>query len=1010
MDSSLMAPADNSALVIGGGIAGIGAALDLASAGRKVYLIDRAPAPGGLLPLLDRQFPTNDCQICLLSPGLVPGGAGQDIEVLPLTSLESLEGEAGGFTARLRSEPRYIDLARCTACGECLQAAPRGAVRFTPGLDLRSPTCLRYPQATPMAFSIDREKAGEDLSWAEACPAGAIDLGQEASRFDLQVGSVVLATGAEVFDPTPLQQWLGYGLLPDVVTSLEFERILSASGPTGGAFTRPSDGKRPRRIGWIQCVGSRTTSGPGVPYCSSICCMFAMKEAAWAKEHFADDLEATVFFMDMRPMGKDYEQYYQRMKDELGVRFVRCRPHTVNRDEATGELTLTYADQAGELIETRLDMVVLATGLCAPQGAGELAAALGIEQDPHGFAEAHDFAPVSTSRPGIYACGMALGPRDIPDSLMLASAAACRAGLDLTRAQAPDKPADLPPERDVSRQEPMVGVFMADFGGNVAKVVDIPAVLERMRGRPGVVLAEELPRADAEGALLRAIAEGGINRVVVAGSSPRGQEARFRQTLRRAGLNPGYLEMANILEQDAWVHPDPETATAKAVDLVRMAVGGVLRAEPVYTHREPLNNDALVVGGGVAGMTAALALADAGLGRVTLVERAKELGGVAARLGRSLDGSPVRPAVVKLVAQVRAHPDIEVISDALVVDHEGRMGAFATGVQSGPGLYYRRIEHGVTVLATGAQELRPVGRYLYGHDPKVMTQLELERLLAKGDGSDAGLETVVMIQCVGSREPDNPACGRICCRSAVKNALWLQELNPRAKVYVLYRDMRMPYTAEDAYRRAREQGVTFVRYQPEDPPRAYHDDEGLAVSFTDPVLGKRLAVNPDALVLSTPQVAPDEASEELAEIFRLQRDDMGYLREEHPKLRPVDGPVPGVFLAGSVRAPASLNEAQTQGLAAAGRAVTVLSHASLATEGGVARVRGELCAACLVCVRACPFEVPFIGAEGTSQIDPARCQGCGVCAAECPAGAITLAGCPVGSIEGRTDALLEGVM
>ena len=1003
--------ASNAVLVIGGGIAGIKASLDLAEAGRKVYVIDRSPVLGGFLPLLDRQFPTNDCQICFLSPELAKSGSELDIEVLPLTSLSALEGEAGAFTAKLKSEPRYIDLDLCTACGDCLTAAPEGAVNFTPGLDHRSPTCMRYPQAVPMAYSIDKSKLNGDDSWTKVCPTGAIKLDQKPQDFELEVGAVVMATGAELFDPTPMKELWGYSKYPDVVTSLEFERILSASGPTLGSFSRPSDGRQPQRIGWIQCVGSRTTKEPGKPYCSSICCMFAMKEAVWAKEHFADDLDATIFFMDMRPMGKDYEQYYQRVKNELGVNFVRCRPHTVTWEPESKDLLLEYMGEDGKAQKAHLDMVVLATGLCAPKSAQTQAQALGIELDPYQFVAANDFAPVSTSRAGVYACGMALGPRDIPDSIMQASAAAMQASLDLAPPSIVPLEEQLPAERDVEQDDPAVGVFLVDFGGNTKKVVDFAEVKSYLESLADVVHVEELDQNQTAclDRMVDAIKDKGINRVVVAGSSPRGQGVLFANNIRRAGLNPGYLEMANILEQNAWVHPDQAVATAKAKDLIRMAVGGVKKARPIFTHHEPLNHDALVVGGGVAGMSAALSLADQGLGQVTIVERGKELGGMARKLERSLDGSPVRPAVEAMIARVGDHPRITVITDALVVDHDGQVGSFVTGVQSGPGMYYQQINHGVTILATGAKEYTPT-EYMFGQSPKIMTQLAMEKLLAKGNGSDAALDTVVMIQCVGSRNETNPGCGRICCRSAVKNALWLKELKPEAQIYVLYRDMRMPYVAEEAYQKAREQGVLFVRFSADDPPEAYEENGELMVRFTDKVLERKLVVAPSALVLSTPQIAPDEEIEELAEIFRLQRTTFGYLIEDHVKLKPVDSPVPGLFLAGSVLAPKSLNEAQVQGLAAAGRALTLLARESLAVEGGVARVKGEMCASCLVCVRACPFEVPFINADGYSQIDPAKCQGCGVCAAECPAKAIQLQGYQDDQIMGRTDALLEGVL
>ncbi|MFH1058646.1 MAG: FAD-dependent oxidoreductase [Pseudomonadota bacterium] len=1002
----------NAVLVLGGGIAGIKASLDLAEAGRRVYLVDKKPALGGFLPFLDRQFPTNDCNICLVTPDLAKAGAPLDILSLPLTRLEALNGQAGDFSATLVTEPRCIDVNKCNACGACLTACPEGAVRFTPGLDHSSPTCLRYPQAVPTAFSIDLAKCTRCGKCLEVCEPDAIDLDMAPATRSVSVGSVIVASGAELFDPTSMQEWYGYGKFPDVVTSLEFEQIMSAAGPTGGEFMRPSDGRRPRRIGWIQCVGSRSTKAPAKPYCSSICCMFAMKEAVWAKEHYAQDLDATVFFMDMRPMGKDYEQYYQRVKNEQGINFVRCRPHTVGRDAESGDMLLEYASEDGTSQVAHLDLVVLATGFCAPGDAAEQAQALGIELDPYAFVAAPDFDPLATSRPGVYACGMALGPKDIPDSLVQAAGAACLAGQNLAPASPLMSEDALPAEMDSKGEDARVGVFFADWSGRVSQAVDLKLVMEAAGHMPGVVHVDQIVISGGrEGLdrLVETIKAQKLNRVVVAGYSPRTHGRLFAETVRRAGLNRAMVELANIRDQVAMVHADdPAHATAKAVELVRMAVAGVLLAQPVFSHNQPMGKAALVVGGGVAGLTTALALASQGI-KVHLVERAKELGGLALKLKRTLDGQPLIQQVHDLVDQVQAHPGINVITDALVVDNEGQVGAFRTGVQSGPSMYYQKLEHGVTVLATGAREYRPEG-YYYGQDPRVLTQLDLEDMLAQGDGADDRLDSVVMIQCVGSRNAVNPACGRICCQNAVKNALWIKDLKPEAQVIVLYRDMRTPYRAEDAYREAREKGVLFVRFSEDDPPVVTKDDDGLLVSFTDKVLGRRLAYAPNALVLSTPQVADDEAMEELCQIFKLQQTDTGFLLEENVKVRPVDTPAPGVFAAGSILAPKSIAESRAQGLAAAGRALTLLAQQSLNVSGAVAKVLPERCAACLVCVRACPAGVPFINADGYSQIDPAKCQGCGICAAECPAKAIQLAGFSDDQILGRTDALLEGVL
>jgi len=1002
----------NSVLVLGGGIAGIKASLDLAEAGRQVYIVEQKPAMGGFLPLLDRQFPTNDCNICYLLP---EGGLSDGLErvhTLPLSRLAELQGSAGEFKAVVETSPRYIDTDRCNACGACLAVCPKGAIRFTPGLDTTSSTCLRYPQATPEAFSIDMELCDRCGECIKVCHPDAIDLDQQAGSRELEVGSVILASGARVWDPTPMEEWYGYHNFPDVITSLEFEQLMSAAGPTGGEFRRPSDGRVPKRIGWIQCAGSRTTKAGGNPYCSSICCMISMKEAIWSLEHFDRDIEATIFYMDMRPMGKDYELYYQRAKNELGVNFTRCMPHTVERDEEKGDLVLTHLDSQGNLEDAHLDLIVLAVGFCPPADAEEQAAVLGIELDPSKFAARETFAPVSTSRPGVYACGMALGPQDIPGSLVQASAAGSMASAELIPPRGLVGPEEMPAEKDTTGQEPRIGVFLVDWGQVVREAVDTAAVKDAAGAWEGVVHVTELevsPGQDGLAQLEAAIAENDLNRVVVAGYSPHTHGPVFAQAIRRAGLNRAMLEMANIRDQDALVHhADKATATDKAIALVRMAVAGVRQAEPIPTRRMPFNPDALVVGGGVSGLSAALGLAEQGV-RVYLVERSRSLGGLAQDLFRALDGQPVPQRLQELIDQVQAHPLIEVLTDTLVVDHQGQVGDFTTGVQSGPGLYYRQINHGVTIIATGSRRYEPT-EYLYGQDPKVMTQLEMEQKLGNNEAPKELLDTVVMIQCVGSRNEDNPTCGRICCRGAIKNALWIKELNPEAQVFVLYRDMRMPFMSELAYRQAREAGVLFVRYDPEDPPQASLNDGKLEVVFTDHILGKPLAVEPSALVLSTPKVADDENTEELCEIFRLQQGPGGFLLEEHPKVRPVDTPAPGVFAAGSVLAPVSLAEARTQGLAAAGRALTLASQLSLVADNPVAKVIPERCAACLICVRTCPYGIPFINADGYSEIDPNQCLGCGVCAAECPAQAIQLQGYEDERMLSRTEALLEGIL
>ncbi|MFP4474922.1 MAG: FAD-dependent oxidoreductase [Desulfatibacillaceae bacterium] len=982
----------NKVLVVGGGVGGIRTVLDLAEAGHDVVLVDSARSIGGLMTQLDRTFPTNNCDLCTLSPHLSESGRQLHIELRTMTRVTGLTGERGDFTVTTNTAPRYIDTERCTACGECYNKFPE-CVRFTPGLDHRAPTCMRYPQAIPQAFSIDMEACTDVQALVDVCPANAIVPDDTEKVETIRCGSIVLAPGAQVFDPTGLD-YLAYSEQPDVVTSLEYERILSASGPTFGQLVRPSDGRQPKKIAWIQCVGSRGIQRGAESHCSSACCMFALKEAMVTKERFQEDIETTIFYMDMRTSGKNYELYYQDARDRFGVQFVRCRPHSVVRRRDSEQLEVHYVPD-GELRQTAeaFDMVVLSTGFKVGEEIRETARIMGIETDVHGFAVTDPFTPVSTTKPGIYVAGLFESPKDIPETMVQASAAACMAAGDLSGGgSSVDDPEELPPERDVSAEEPKVGVFLCDCGENIGGVLDVSDLAGYAKTIAGVAVAEGVGHGCSRESMERitkTVRDQGLNRVVIGGCSPRTHEKRFQDAIRKAGLNPYLLEMANIRDQITWVHADdPAKASEKARSLVRMAVGAAKKARPLTDKTLPMNKNVLVVGGGVSGMTTALELAGHGH-KVYLAERDAKLGGNATKVRRTLEGADVQPFVNELVEMVHAAENITVITNAIIVDHSGVPGMFRTGMQVGPQMFYRQIEHGVTVLATGAVANRPA-EYLLGESDAVVDQLEMDALLEDEPDRVASWSNVVMIQCVGSRCPENPNCSRICCQAAVKNALRIRELNPEARVFVLYRDMRTYGLQEDYYQKAREQGVVFVRYEPEAPPRVEKAAEGVLVRFHDPVLGRDLEVDTDCLCLSTGMVADDEATEDLSVIFKLPRTADGFFLEDHVKLRPVDLPIPGFFVAGTAHSPKSIRESLAQAKAAASRARTMLASDVISTGAAVARVEGEKCAACLICVRACPFGVPFINAEGYSEIDPSRCRGCGVCAAACPAKAIQL--------------------
>ncbi|WP_054032375.1 FAD-dependent oxidoreductase [Desulfatitalea tepidiphila] len=999
-------------LVIGGGVGGIKVAMDLSEAQKDVLLIDKAPAIGGLMTQLDRTFPTNNCDLCTISPRLSSGAREKHIGLMPLTQVTSLEGEAGDFTVKLVSAPRYIDLEKCTACGECHKKYPE-CVRFVPGLDHRAPTCMRYPQATPQAFSIDMAACLDVDGLIKCCPANAIIPDDKEKTETRKVSAIVLATGADLFDPGKLDHF-GHGRYPNVVTGLEYERIMSASGPTLGELVRPSDRQQPKRVAWIQCAGSRGINREDVSYCSSVCCMYALKEAIVTKERFQNDIETTIFYMDMRTFGKDYEGYYERAKDQYGIRLVRCRPHSIIPEKDSDDLRISYAtDHESGMITENFDMVVLSTGFRPSAQTTQLAETLGIELNPHRFAKTGSFQPVSTNRPGVYVCGVFESPKDIPETMVQASAAACMAAkhLPIKTNEMPAAEDIYPPERDVTGEAPRIGVFVCDCGENIGGAIDVASVVEEAGKYPHVVYAEMAGHGCGSEALARmqsVIKEKGLNRVVVGACSPRTHEALFQETIRKAGLNRYLVEIANIRDQNAWVHSNArELATAKAKQLIRMAAFSVAKSGPLRDHQLPMNKNVLVVGGGVAGMNAALELANQGF-KVVLAERNGRLGGLASVVRRTLEGDDVRAYLNQLVDQVNHHEGIEVITNAIVVDHAGMPGKFTTGFQIGPRMYYRQIEHGATIMATGAMANRP-GQYLLDQHKAVMTQLDLDDFIEETPAPIADWESVVMIQCVGSRTPENPNCSRICCQTAIKNALRLLDLNPQLQIFVLYRDMRTYGFSEDAYIEARRRGVIFVRYQHDAPPEVEAAGDKVAVRFIDSVLQRPVEVTCNRLVLSTGLVADEESTEDLAAIFHLNRTEDGYFLEDHVKLKPVDMSVPGFFVAGCAHSPRSIRESIAQAQATAARVQAMLAQDTINLGAVVARVDPEKCATCLACVRACPYHVPFINEDRYSEIDPAKCHGCGICAAECPAKAIQLACFEDEPIMAKLEGLLERI-
>ena len=877
------------------------------------------------------------------------------------------------------------------------------------GLNDQRATYIEYAQAVPLAFAIDPHACLGCGLCENTCLAKAVKYDDKVRETKLTAGSIILSPGTKGFDPSGLD-YLGYGKYPNVVTSEGFERILSAGGPYFGHVMRPLDRQEPKSIAWLQCVGSRDTNRCENSYCSSVCCMYATKEAMIAKEHIHGDLDCAVFNMDMRTFGKDYEKYFLRARDKEGIRFVKARVHTITEIAETGDLAVRYADESGEIKEQIFSMVVLSVGLTIPDSAVNLAKRLNIDLNKNRFVKSDPFAPVETSRDGIFTCGVFQGPKDIPGSVTEASAAACLAGAELSEARGSDiTTVELPEQADVAGQKPRIGVFVCNCGINIGGIVDVPAVEKYAETLPDVVFTDSnlfTCSQDTQEKIKEKIKEHNLNRVVVASCSPKTHEPMFMETLEACGLNRYLFEMANIRNQNSWIHSKtPEIATEKAKDLVRMAVARAGTLKPLNEKIIPVNQQALVIGGGIAGMNAALNLGRQGF-KVILIEKESVLGGFSLKLHHTIEGSDVRAYIKELIAQVTSHDKIEVLTQAQVAGFGGYKGNFKTEIETGPEKERREIEHGVIIVATGAKEYQPK-EYLYGEDPGVVTQIELADRLEDKGASD--LNTVVMIQCVGSRNQEMQECSKICCQNAVKNALNIKKQNPDTQVFILYRDMRTYGLLEDYFTEAREKGVIFMRFDADNPPDVKAEADGIIVRTKDHILQRDVEIRTDLLALSAGMRAAD--TKELSSIMKLNANQEGYFIEAHVKLRPVDMPGEGIFLCGTAHGPKLISEAISQAQAAASRATTFLARPEIKLSAIAAKVDTEYCVKCLTCVRSCPFDVPVFNTEKkVIEIDEAICHGCGACAGVCPRQTIQLGFYEDDQIKCKIDALLAGGM
>ncbi len=891
--------------------------------------------------------------------------------------------------------PRRVSKEKCIACGLCSQKCPKKVSNaYDEGLSKRKAIYVDYAQAVPLKYSIDEDQCiyiqkKRCKLCEKICPTGAIEFDQNPKEITLDVGAVVLTLGSTAYDPG-LWDIYGYKKSKNIVTTLEFERMLSASGPYEGHLLKPSDKKEPKKIAWLQCIGSRDEHIGAHGYCSGTCCTNSIKGAILSKEHIPD-LDAAIFYIDIRTYGKDLERYYNYAKNDKGVRFIKSKISSIEPMDDAGMHQLRYIDIHGNRQIEDFDMVVLSVGLMIPEESKILGNTLGIALDEYGFADTSSFLPVETSRLGVYVCGAFHSPKTIPTSVIDASASAGVVGSLLkTERWQNTQSIEITPEKDIRGEPPRIGIFICCCGTNIAAYVDVDSVVEFAKTLPYVVFAQKnlfSCSQDTQEELTKTIEKHHLNRVVVAACTPKTHEPLFRDTVTKAGLNKYLFEMANIRNQCSWVHKtDIEKATQKAKDLVEMSATKAWMFKPLIQPEMTINQQVLIVGGGIAGLEAAKTLSQQGY--VTFViEKSAQLGGHTRKLYKTWKGELLKDYYDQLMDDVTLETQILYWLNAEILEVEGTIGNFTTTILSNG--QKRILHHGVTIIASGASQYIPEN-YLYKKSDQVMTSLELEQSFC-GDEWFESSKTFVFLQCVGSRNESRPYCSKVCCTQSIKNAILLKENDPENKVYILYRDIRTYGMRELIYKKAREMGIHFVRYNNNHDLVVNQHKNKIKIAFKDTVLRQDMTIFTDKLILGAAVIS--EKNNPLSKFYKIPQNEDNFFIEAHVKLRPNDFATDGMFLCGLAHGPKTVGESIAQAQASAARAVTVLSKKTVSLEGTYAYVDSAKCSKCGVCISICPYYAPVLESNSkTASIQSTLCKGCGLCVSSCRSGAINLNG------------------
>jgi heterodisulfide reductase subunit A len=987
-------------MVIGGGISGIEAALTLGEQGYKVILVEKTPSVGGRMAQLDKTFPTLDCSICILAPKMVEVSRHPNVELLAYSEVQEVNGEAGNFKVQILKKSRYVDWDICTGCGQCMEKCPMKKIpsEFEEGMGNRTAIYIPFPQAVPRKAVIDAEKCLYLTKNAcklceKECEAGAINWDMKDEIVEYNVASIICATGYDQLDPSVLDRY-HYGEYPNVITAMQYERLLSASGPTEGELLRPSDKKHAHNIGFVSCVGSRNMDL--CSYCSKFCCMYQTKEGVVTREH-SPDTNVSIFFNDTRVIGKNQEEFIERAKDEYNLIYYRGIPGDVRENPENHNLYVKHANlDTGEVEVSEFDLVVLANAVTPRKDAEKLAKILGIQQNELGFFKTKDSTEdLRSTREGIYVTGSCQSPDDIANSVAKAGGAAALAASLAVPLSGEETKVELPPLKPVNPNDnPRIGVFVCRCGINIAGYMDVPSLVDYAKTLPNVVYSMENKYSCSQltqDIIKEKIEELDLNRVVVAACTPRTHEPLFQKTIREAGLNEYLFNFVSIRELDSWVHMDDSPkATDKAKDLIRMGVARVAAQKAELKIKGNVIPEAMVVGGGIAGMSAALEIANKGF-KVHLVEKENTLGGQLNSIYKiNFDRIDSKEFLEAKLNEFKEQKNINRYLNSEVIDVKGSIGDFKVKIKENNEGKDIDLNIGTIIAATGAYEYKPEGWYHYGENKNVMTQLELSEKLKNNDLKDG--ETIVFIHCVGSRQPEGgngvTYCSLICCSESIRHALYVKETYPNSTIYVLYRDIRVGTDEELYYWKARE-NVNYIRFN--DYPTVDQNNGMLKVNVKDILTQTDLAIEADKVVLSTPLIPHD--TQKLGEMIKCARDQNGYFLEAHVKLRPVDFATDGIYLAGTCHGPKGIADSISQGRGAAAHALIPLISGEVENEPLVSVVDPALCIACQKCEEVCNFGAIGVNFDNdllVSESNPLLCKGCGDCSAACPAGAITM--------------------